>query len=263
MLDIVFDIIKDVLIMPITFAISLIISVLKMTERKRKYRKILRYAPGDEEVVCFTANPGQYDDEECVTLGYVFEYMSVGVITSSLKKIYKDLNFTTMMSQLDYANIRKKNLKRNLILIGGPFHNTVTRELLFSNNINIPFTFDDSANLIYTDENGRQTKFCPEMSKGEHKFFEKDYALIMNIKNPLEPQKRILSIIGCRSVGCYGAALFLCNNIHSLKRKIVDEEYAIVISCDGEEENITSEPVFEAYYKLDTQANESKLPVYA
>ena len=260
MLGIFLDVVKDILIMPITFIIGLLISWLKTTEHNRKYKQILRYSPDDEKIVCFTANPGKYDYSECVKLGYVFEYMSLGVIMNSLKKIYKDIDFITMMSELDYADIRKKNLKRNLILIGGPFHNSVTRQLLFSNNINMPFSFDEDANLIYTDEKGKETRFCPEISNGEKKFFEKDYALIINIKNPLVSTKRILSIMGCRSVGCYGAALFLCNNIHNIKKEIVDDEYAIVISCDGEEENITLAPVFEAYYKLDTQAHQSEAP---
>ena len=118
----------------------------------------------------------------------------------------------------------------------------------------MPFSFDENANLTHTHENGEQTTFSPELSEGEQKYFEKDYGLIMNVKNPLDKNKRIISIIGCRSVGCYGATQYLCNNIHTIKNKIKDDEYAIVISCDGEEENITSEPVFEAYFKLDTQA---------
>ena len=45
---------------------------------------------------------------------------------------------------------------------------------------------------------------------------------------------------------------FFSESIKRIKSCRKDDEYAIVISCHGDEENLTSKPKFEAYYPLDT-----------
>lgn len=250
MVDLGFNILYQIILIPIPLVVGLLISTLKRFLHLNKYKKMLKLKNDIESISCFTANTGEYDTSECVALGYVFEYMSVGLIANCFKKIYKRIDFSAGMSDLNYNNIRKKYLKRDLLLIGGPFHNQITKELLFNPEAKNPFGFNEDATLTYTSDTGEKEMYIPELSKGDSKYFEKDYALILNVRNPLDINKRIIALIGCRSVGCYGAALFLCNKLNTIKEKIIDDEYAIVIECDGEEENITSEPIFKAYYKL-------------
>lgn len=238
--------------MPITFLCGYCISKLKNSVFLSRYKSALKLNEDNISMVCYTANTDQYDASELVVLGYVFEYMAIGEIRSTFQRVFKKMEINCKMSDINYYNIRKRNLNgQHLILIGGPFHNSVSRQLLFEGNKGIPFKFDENANLIYEGSNGIVKRYCPEISNGDSKYFEKDYALIINVRNPLNKDKRIIALMGCRSIGCYGAAVFIARKFNSIIKKIEDDEYAIIISCEGEEENIISEPVFIDYFKLE------------
>jgi len=240
--DVIYDIFKDFLMMPITFIIGLLTIKIKNDIFVSSYKKKLKLKNNALTLNCFTANPNSHDNNEYVNLGYVFEYMSVGEIRSTWSKYYKNFAMNVQMSDLNYDNVRKKHLSSDLLLIGGPFHNQVTKELLFNTNSSLPFSFDDDASLVYTSEDGQQKKYTPILSKGTNQYFESDYALIVNVRNPLNTEKRLIAIIGCRSVGCYGGAVFLSKYMSKIKNKNLSDEYAIVIKCDGEEEDIVSDP---------------------
>lgn len=126
-------------------------------------------------------------------------------------------------------------------------YNAITNHFFFEKEGMIPFHFDEEANLIYEPT---QVKYTPKIRKGEDNYVEKDYALILNVRNPLCEGKRILAIIGCRSIGCYGGAVFLARRMAGIKREIKDEEYAVVVECEGEEDNIIDQPKYISYYPL-------------
>lgn len=233
---------------------------LLITIQNYKFKMTVKFPTIDEnEFKCFTANPDCYVTDEHVRLGYVFEYMAVGEIEHYFKKIYKKAKFSTMMSPITFAKIREKYLRTNLIIIGGPIHNQVAKKLLEKKEI--PFQFDSDSNLLFLKNGVVNKKYIPEKTAVEGcDYFQKDYALIINAKNPWDNSKRIIALMGCRSLGCYGASLFLCNEIYKCKNssRIRDDEYALVVSCYGEEENITSNPELVGYYQLHTKNLKTK-----
>lgn len=246
----VWDLILGVIIVPVLTGIfTLLINFIKKHGPAYRMRKLLRldYSRERYDLNCFTANTGQYDENELVTLGYVFEYIAVGELRVALKRLYKDVDVSVKMSPSDFKSLKSRDIKDNLILIGGPYHNCLTRELLF-NNEKFPFSFDDNANLTYSDGDLKDV-FSPA-TDDNNKYYEQDYALIVNIRNPKAPTKRIIALIGCRSIGCYGASCFIAGKLKTIKKYIKDDEYAIVIKCDGDEEDIINEPEFVKYYPL-------------
>ena len=210
MIDRIRDFFDNLLMELVIFFLGFSLTFIKSKHQKIIIRRSLKYSFKDNsDIVFITANSGYYVNQELVTLGYIFEYLSVGAISDFLNKTYRKITITTIMSKMDFSNIEKKYLLKNIVLIGGPFHNQVTKEIM-DNYKDIPFRFHESANLYFTDRNGTVNMYCPEehCSDKSH-YYEKDYALIVNIKNPWNKEKRCMLIIGCRSVGCYGAAVFL------------------------------------------------------
>lgn len=250
---------ENVVLVPIlTALVTFLYTVIKRKVALTKQRRVLRLEEKDDKTIkdinCITANTGYYDQGELVTLGYVFEYMAVGELRVAFKKLFKHIDISAKMSPLDFGDARMSDLKSNLILIGGPFHNSITRELLFSGKFNFPFRYDDDANLHHDNGDGTSDVYKPQQSNLNNNFYELDYALIINIRNPKMPSKRLIALIGCRSIGCYGAAYFLSHELKKLHKVIKDDEYAIVVRCECDEEDIISTPQFIKYYPMSSEA---------
>lgn len=217
-------------------------------------KRLIRFKvkkPEDSSLKFITANSTQKDNEELVTYGYVFEYRAAGELGSTLAKLYgRKYKISTSMSKPKY-DYSYGQLDTDLILIGGPFHNAVTREFFRRMGDSLPFHYEPDSSLVYTDPadpNNTHT-FAPKVI--DERYYGEDYALIMNVKNPINPDKRVIFISGCRSIGCYGGAIFLSQQIKELKGKIESDEYAVVVSCCGDEEDLNARPKLCKCFPLD------------
>lgn len=94
--------------------------------------------------------------------------------------------------------------------------------------------------MVYTDPEGKETPFKPKTV--DEKYYGEDFALIMNVKNPYDPEKRVIFIAGCRSIGCYGGAIFLSQQLKEIQKKVHWDEYALVVSCSGDAEDLNARP---------------------
>lgn len=253
-MDFFINFMEEVVILPIiTFVVGLLFNVMRRYGSRARRRKLTRLqikSPQDD-IICFTANSGHYDEQELVTLGYVFEYIAIGELRVSLKELFKGVEVCARMSPPEFSSLRARDIKSDLILVGGPFHNCVTRELVFREGF--PFHFEEDASLVY-EENGERDVYTPKESEQKTRYFETDYALIVNMRNPRAQGKRIIALMGCRSIGCLGAGVFLATKLKKYYRTVKDDEYAIVIRCEGDEEDIIDEPEFIKYYKLGGEA---------
>ena len=242
-MEFVENFLTEIILSILMFVIGLTLTLIKKFYNKNKSASILRFKNSKEKnFLCFTANSGHYDENELVTLGYVFEYMGVGELRSFFRTIYKDMNMVVKMTPEKYEKVSRRDLHQDLILIGGPFHNVITANLVMYNpDRKLPFSFDDDASLIY--DNGEERKvFSPSLSKGENQYYETDYALLLNIENPLKKGKRILAFMGCRSIGCYGVAYYITHYLKNLKKSLGKGDYAVVVKVSGDEEDIIDEP---------------------
>lgn len=256
----ILDVLWDIFLLVLPVGAGYLLNVFRKHLRNRTIKKLLRFkldSSDKADIRFITANTGQYDGEEMVTLGYIFEYMSVGEIKAFFSKIFApNPQMTTTMSLERFTDIKRKDIKQNLVLIGGPFHNSVTGALL-NKMENCPFRYDlTDATLIFTTPSGEEVRYTPKMydpsaESGMRSYFENDYCLVMNVKNPLDSSKRIILISGCRSVGCYGGAVFLSSQLTQAKKLVQSDEYALIIQCDGEREDLVSTPQLCACYPLD------------
>lgn len=231
---------------------------------KRKFYKStrLKINPKQEKlsVQCFIANSGKYDENEKVFLGYPFEYMASASISSYLSMIIKNVDMDTTSCPLKVLEIEKIDKNNDLILLGGPFHNMLTKLFfgLSKENTNVPLYFDtfegEEATLFYKDNGDQDYKTVKPIKDPVGNYYCEDYGLIMNIKNPYNPKKRIIAVMGCRSIGVLGATLAFTTFNKEMVKNIHYDEYAVIIKCYGDQNNVNLDRPLEhvANIKLDS-----------
>lgn len=239
------NILEETFWLLIPLVVGYLVNTLRRSNRANIYKKLMRITgevnrPGETWLKFITANPQLADESELVSCGYVFEYRGAGELGSTMNKLYgPNLQIKTTMSRVDFS-YTYSDLSTNLILIGGPFHNSVTRNFLERMGTSWPFRFEPDSTLVYTDPDGNKTPFKPKTINKE--YYGEDYALIMNVKNPYDPEKRVIFIAGCRSIGCYGGAIFLSQQLKEIRKKVPWDEYALVVSCSGDAEDLNARP---------------------
>ena len=250
----VIEILKNISYELIASMVAWLVAVLtfrptvKAIERWR-FRKSSHLKLDDNKLFmrCFYANSNRVDEEEHVLLGYPFEYMasaSVGTYLNIMSNNKADIISSPSPINKEDAI---KEYRENILLLGGPNHNTVTSYFfgLKEGHTNLPFYYasyqGEDATLFYKDGDTIKTFVPKKHSSGD--YYAEDYGLILNVKNPFNPEKRIIALIGCRSIGVLGAAAFFTEHNKKL-RKITKnmDEYAVVIECHGDNLNVLQDP---------------------
>ncbi len=253
--EILYDVIYDILFTPISFLIGLLGVIFKINLDRNAYKKRLKFEKQLKKVECITANPDSKDNAEHVSLGYVFEYMSVGELKSTWTKNFKDLEINVNMSP-SINTLNTDIPDENLLVIGGPFHNKVCKNILDFFGKKLPFywkTVGDEDAVLHFEHDGKTDTYTPLLtSDGTRSYYSRDYAIIVNAKHPNVKNKRVILLIGCRSIGCYGGAVFLSKHLNKVKLKDLGDEYALIVKVNGEEDQLTSTPRLEATYTLNT-----------
>ncbi len=113
------------------------------------------------------------------------------------------------------TNVHAHDLQENIILIGGPVTNKVTKEI----NEKIPIRFDKNKNIY--------SSFTKRVYKNDYTGF------ILNIENPFNPKKRLLLLAGKRFYGTHAAVLALMKRFSEVKK-----QYAIVEGLDEDGDGI-------------------------
>ena len=72
-------------------------------------------------------------------------------------------------------------------------------------------------------------------------FYCEDYGLIINIKNPYNPEKRIIALMGCRSIGVLGATYAFTKFNNETLKSVKNDEYAVIVKCHGDRSNLDIE----------------------
>lgn len=235
----------------VAFVAVLIYNKLSTWYYNKKFYKTTRLTLKNKKdkfnIQCFIANSGKYDGDEKVYLGYPFEYMAAATINSYLELAIKNIDMNTKPCPMQVNTITKIDKTTDLILLGGPFHNVLTKMFFGLNkeNSNVPFYFDtfegEDATLFYKENPNGDYKAVKPIKDPIGHYYCEDYGLIMNIKNPYNPNKRIISIMGCRSIGVLGGTIAFTSMNKEILKNVEYDEYAVIIRCFGEQNNISNE----------------------
>jgi hypothetical protein len=110
----------------------------------------------------------------------------------------------------------------NLVLIGGPVHNRLTRIML--ERTEVPFHFEEYT--LVDDRSGE--RFDAEI-RGD--VIVSDVALVVVTDNPYSPSNRVVMVAGCRTYGCIaGARQLIHPAVLRISRNFQKSSYFVVRS---------------------------------
>lgn len=124
------------------------------------------------------------------------DFKAVLIVVATLANEYKNVKLKNCFSQEFPADVIADH---NIICIGGPFRNTVTKH--FMGTITYQLKFDEGDGHLIDLKNNKH--YHPQEKDG---FFEKDYGVIIKDQHPSQPNKEIFIIAGCHTEGVIGAA---------------------------------------------------------
>lgn len=186
-------------------------------------------------------------EDECAALGYITEYMGASNIMYHLNKVYSKIKFDIDME----CFFNEKDLNKNIILIGGPVNNRLTRRFL--EEINIPFRFEG-----YTLVDELNNKRYDAVISNDN--IETDYSLIVNWDNPFVPGYRTIMICGCRTIGCYAGVLFLTESFRELKLMKNQKNHVAIVKTKGGSYHVIGKPALVSFNVFD---GKSEIPLKA
>jgi len=166
------------------------------------------------------------------------EMRSLIYVTPSLKDAYKKFSaFNIYVSDDNIAS----NLENDLILIGGPRGNRITKLIL--DKIDLPFSFDGLN--IKIDHNGNLSSYGLFIEDGHDVF---DHGIILKTKNPLNRSRSLILFAGLGMHGTTAAARCFVTEFKRLKYLLTNEFVAVVRTdiVDGH----AGEPKIEKFIKL-------------
>lgn len=93
-------------------------------------------------ITYYLANPdvtNAQEEQNCSNLAFFYEYLAYGEINALFKRLYRiDKSILCRISKLD---LKEKQLEANsdIVLIGGPCHNLITKKYFLEIMVNIHF----------------------------------------------------------------------------------------------------------------------------
>ena len=129
------------------------------------------------------------------------------------------------------ANFSPTKFDRNLVVIGGPLHNSVTSTLLDKIKNQSGFVFDGHR---ITLADGALYEATVRAKAGAQDDILTDFGVVLHTRNPLSPDSYITLLLGSRTYGCLAAARALLHNETKQFAQMVSkfDEYGAVVSCE-------------------------------
>lgn|GEM_PF-4877461 len=130
--------------------------------------------------------------------------------------------------------------QHDLISVGGPINNPITRSILSAFQVDLKFLEDDS---LYIDD---ANIFTPK----EYGDYSEDYGLLIRTKNPFFRENTAIVVAGCGTYGVYAAGLILSGSVRktplfkefnkkrSSKDKVINSDFISVVKCKYIGDNI-------------------------
>ena len=202
---VIWEIISNLIGMGFGVAITKIYEYIKFRRPLRKFwRKFLK----EGCAVIVPSVPESYS--EASLLGGVSDLRAQAEIAGTLSSLNPQKEIRCLE-----ARFAAPWLSGNLVLIGGPITNSVTRRFIqeFKRNGRLLFDFQNHDLCIYVGEERRRW-MAEWNSEGD---ITLDYGLIYRGSNPYDERYEIIILAGCHGFGTYGAAKAV------LKPEIVNE----------------------------------------
>jgi hypothetical protein len=133
------------------------------------------------------------------------------------------------------------DLNGNLVLIGGPTVNPITK--VFAERLKLPFSFSSQPKYDIIDFKGGHVFSAIENGPDD---YSSDYAIVSKTGNPHNEKRKLVIIAGCHRYGTYGAtkSLTLARLLRRLDEKSV---------------NVMEIPIIQGVPQMPTEVTQIKL----
>ena len=159
-----------------------------------------------------------------------------------LQSFLKELSYDVETRRAN--NLSEKELKEhNLIVVGGPISNKVTKTLFKSKEIIYKFGGPDGHDII--DSKTGKVRYSPIINDEQR--VERDYGILTRIKNPYNKNKDAIIASGCFGWGTYASLIimgdaklleYIKNNINFKKNPY----FQVIVSTMIDEDKVPLEP---------------------
>jgi hypothetical protein len=135
----------------------------------------------------------------CVPVGDAMAFVKLQTYFKS--EILSDIDFKIA----DSLQLQGDDLKSNLILIGGPGINNITKRVLnmIKSQLSLSFSSLTGRTVVRDSRTGKEYELSRNRDTGE---VTEDYAMIIKTQNPLNPCKLVLIIAGISGYGTWAGA---------------------------------------------------------
>jgi len=203
---------KDVLIPFATAVGGYIVRVLFVKIKKQLKKNFIKNRfwrfKGDKMTIICSDYKENYVNGE--TLGYREDVWASAKISYILRDVYdKEPDMYHGIKQC--ATV----VNGNVVAVGGPKHNDYSTEIMSQKFY--PFCYDKNKLIIKKSEilekiteKGFGEEIDP-IEDDEKKIIKEDYTIIVNSKNPIDENGRVVLISGCKSVGIKAGIAFIEN----------------------------------------------------
>lgn len=208
----------------------------KKTSSFRKALTLWKLSPESESIHCFMTNTRTVQKERFQTPLYNREdSIAQGLVVSEIERVFSHkIESHYHLSPSTFKSIPE--LRENIILIGGPVNNSISKELLADTVChNLNFSFDlsvENRDLHYLDTNSVSKIVKPIQQK--HDNFT-DWGVLLNIRNPWSDSHRLIALMGCNGLATLAISKSLKTSMFEKIRKQIKhyDEYAIIVRCSG------------------------------
>jgi len=136
-------------------------------------------------------------------------FMAYGdaMATATLQAFFESAGITKFSIVSD-ENIQGDDLKNNLILIGGPIANVITKQVM--EKVNTSFKFEGKDGAIKDSVTKRN--YIPNFDRQPNEQ-SIDYSLVIFTYNPFDPTKKVIIIAGSLAFGTWAGARYLISRL--------------------------------------------------
>lgn len=180
-----------------------------------------------KEEICIVVPPADVDP--IIKGTQILDFLGI----MEIQEMFTSQGFKLRRIRAD--KIAENDKKSNLLLIGGPIPNPVTKSLLERKEIVYKFGGPDGHSII----NDKGLKIDPRMERGR---ITHDLGIITRMKNPYNPDKDVIMVCGSYGWGTQ-AALKILKDRDSLKYlNQYNQHFQIICTCEVDEDNVGLKP---------------------
>lgn len=215
-----FDVLSSLIGSIVFFSLGWFGQRFRQRQRARKpAAQVWRLSPGSEVTVVIAAAAPIPD--EGVTAVYPTEMSAANEVSAYLTESL-GCRVTRVCTSKEFS---PREYEHNLVVIGGPIHNSVARTVL--GRIRPPLHFEEHD--LVDDSTDRRYK--PKIVDGK---IVGDTSLLVLAPNPFNAQARVIVIAGCRTYGCLAGARTLIGRHAKTTAQLVKKSAGacLVVHCE-------------------------------